>query len=158
PGLVPSAAAAGAPAARWLADVARLEAASVPAFVMLARDLIAQGAPAALVRAALRAADDEVRHARVMTALAPGHGAAPPAVVVAPTAPRDRAALALDNAVEGCVREAFAAVCAYHQAAAAPDPSLRDAFAAIAADETAHAALAFAIDAWLAPQLDAATR
>lgn len=158
PGLVAAAAPVGSPVAVWLAEVARLEAASVPAFVLVARDLVALGAPPALVAAAVRAADDEVRHARVMTALARAHGAEPAAAVVVPAAPRDAYALALDNAIEGCVREAFAALCATHQAAAVRDPVLRDAFAMIARDETDHAALAFAIDGWLATRLDGAAR
>lgn len=158
PGLLPAKAREGSPVGVWLAEVARMEAASVPAFVLLARDLIAVGAPAAMVRAAIAAAEDEVRHAQVMTALARRHGVEPGAVELVATAPRGLHALALDNAVEGCVREAFAALCATHQAAAARDAGLRDAFARIAIDETRHAALAFAIDAWIAPRLDAAVR
>src|SRR5207244_2173225 len=122
-----------------------LEAASVPAFLLLARDLVVHGAPPALVQAALVAADDEVRHAATMAVLARAHGATPPAVELTPTPVRELRALALDNAIEGCVREAFAAACAAHQAGAAADPALRTALAAIAVDEARHAALAFAL-------------
>lgn len=138
---------------RWLAAAAHLEAASVPAFVLLARDLVAHDAPPALVRAALAAADDEVRHARVMTALARARGVEPPAVELAATGVRDLRALALDNAIEGCVREAFAARCAAHQARTATEPTLRRALGAIAVDEARHAALADAIDAWVSARL-----
>lgn len=60
---------------QWLAAQAHLEAASVPAFLRLARELRTHAAPAALVRAAMAAAGDERRHARVMTTLARRHGA-----------------------------------------------------------------------------------
>ena len=77
PGLRAAARVDGGAVGRWLATAADLEAASVPAFVQLARELIAHDAPAALVHAALAAADDEVRHAAAMTALARAHGAEP---------------------------------------------------------------------------------
>ncbi len=158
PGLRPATIAARADVGRWLAAAAHLEAASVPAFVLLARDLIVHRAPPALIQAALVAADDEVRHARVMTALARAHGAEPPAVALTATGIRELRALALDNAIEGCVREAFAARCAAHQARAAHDPALRTALAAIAIDEARHAALAVALDAWLSSRVGVDTR
>lgn len=66
--------------------------------------------------------------------------------------------LALENAVEGCVREAYGAVVAAHQGARAADPEVRAAFARIAADEAEHAELSFDIDAWLMPLLTADER
>jgi hypothetical protein len=138
----------------WLAQAAWLEAASIHAFVRLARELAAHRAPRSLIARALAAADDEVRHTTMMTALARRHGATVPVPVVAPPTPRSLEALALENMVEGCVRETWAAVIALWQAGAAPDPGLRATFAAIAGDEVRHAALAWAIDAWVRPQLD----
>ena len=44
----------GSSAGRWLAEAAALEAASVPAFRRLARELAAHGAPARLVERARR--------------------------------------------------------------------------------------------------------
>ncbi len=158
PGLIAPTPTTGDPVAQWLAEVAHLEAASVPAFVQLATELVVHGAPPPLVAAALRAADDEVRHAWVMTALARAAGAEPPPVEQAATTVRDLPAIALDNAVEGCVREAFAAACAAHQAGAAHDPTLRAALAAIAVDEHRHAALSRAIDAWTSSRIGPATR
>jgi hypothetical protein len=144
--------------ATWLAGIAHLEAASIPAFLLLARDLERASAPASLIRASHAAAADEVRHARMISTLARAAGATLPAVTLAPTSPRSLLDLALDNATEGCVRESFAALLATHQAAHAADPLLRRAFAVIAVDETRHAALAFAVDAWLAPRLTVAER
>ncbi|HXI59093.1 MAG TPA: hypothetical protein VNO55_23660, partial [Polyangia bacterium] len=68
-GLVPCGRAAGdADIGRWLAQVAALEAASVPAFGRLASELDAHGAPGHLVRAARAAQIDETRHYSLMAA------------------------------------------------------------------------------------------
>ncbi len=142
----------------WLARAAWLEAASIHAFVALAAELEGHAAPAGLVRWALASAADEVRHTTMMTRLALANGARPPAPVVAPIAPRSLVALAIENAIEGCVRETWGAALAAWQAHTARDPAVRAIFAAIAADELRHAALAWAIDRWLAPRLDAADR
>ena len=96
----------------WLAHLAWLEAASVHAFRKLGEELESMKAPRRLVRGAKRAAKDEVRHARVVARLARKHGGKPARVRVAGTAPRSRAAFARENAVEGCVREAFGALVA----------------------------------------------
>ncbi|MCY1069188.1 hypothetical protein OV090_30895 [Nannocystis sp. RBIL2] len=64
-------------------------------------------------------------------------------------------AVALHNAVEGCVSEAFAAALAAHQARHAGSPELRAVFAAIAADELRHGQLAWDLHTWLFGQLPA---
>ncbi|WP_257457009.1 hypothetical protein [Archangium lipolyticum] len=140
------------------ASMAHLEAASVPAFERLARELEAQGAPARLVRAARRAAADEVRHARAMGTLAERHGAPVPAVEVEPFQPRSLERLALENAVEGCVRETFGALLAGWQARCAGDARVRQSLAHIAPDELRHAELSWEIDAWVLSRLDEAAR
>lgn len=138
-----------------LAELAELEAASIPAFARLARELEAHGAPGALVRRAEAARDDEVRHARVMTALAQRYGRTPRAVEVPALPCRTLDAIAYENAVEGCVREAYGALVATFMAARAR-PALRRVFRAIARDERRHAELAEDIDAWIRGRLDAA--
>ncbi len=140
-----------------LAAMAELEAASVPAFERLARELAAWGAPPELVDRARNAMRDEVRHARVMTVLATRHGHTPRAIVVPPLPCRALAAIALENAIEGCVREAYGALVATYQAQRA-SAELRRAFRVIAADERRHAALAEDIHAWILDQLDASSR
>jgi hypothetical protein len=108
--------------------------------------------------AAVRAASDERRHARVTAALARSFGAEP----LVPRPHRATRAtlevLATENAVEGCVRESMGALVAAHQAAHATDPRLARAMRQIARDEVRHAALAWAIDAWAMPRLDGAAR
>lgn len=146
------------PIARWFAEVAHLEAASVPAFERLAAELREHHAPAELIAAALRAAVDEARHADRLGAIATRLGGRPSPVELAPPHPRSLVALALENAVEGCVGETWAALLAAHQARAAEDPEIRACMAEVAADEAAHADLAWAIDAWIAPRLSAAER
>ena len=144
---------------RFFATASHLEAASVVAFEGLAGDLRRLGAPAELVRAARRSAEDEVRHARETARLARRHGAEPPALRVVPgRRVRSMAAVAVENAVEGCVRETFGALVAAWQAAHAEDPRIARTMACIAADETRHAALAWAIARWMEPRLDARSR
>ena len=152
------AAAGTAGAGALFAEVAQLELASVPAFERLARELRAHGAPTSLPAEALRARADERRHARVVGALARRFGARVPRAGVPERDVRALEAVAIDNAVEGCVREAYGALVATHQARRATDPAVRRAMAAIAADETRHAALSYAVDEWARCRLGAAAR
>lgn len=142
----------------WLARIAHDEAASVHAFRALAHELAMLGAPARLLAQIEAAAIDEVRHAAVMSSLARSRGAepVPPACVSLPA--RSLLEIAIENAVEGCVHETWAALSAAHQARRAAVPSIRAVFAGIADDEARHAELAWTIDAWLLDQLDAADR
>ncbi len=140
-----------------LAAMAELEAASVPAFERLSRELAAHGAPAALVRRARAAMRDEVRHARAMTRLAARYRSTPRAIDVPDLPIRTLDAIARENVIEGCVREAYGALVATYQAETAA-PELRAAFRAIAADERRHAALAEDVDAWILRRLDGAAR
>lgn len=141
-----------------LAEAAWFEAASVHAFVGLARELARHGAPTSLRRDAQRAALDEVHHARLMTDVARARGAVPPPARV--TAPRRRSleALAIENATEGVVGETWSALLAYWQARHAPDPGLRSVYARIADNELRHAELAREVDAWCQPRLRPAAR
>jgi hypothetical protein len=146
------------PVAEYFAACAHLEAASVPAFERLSRELAHLGAPASLVRLCRRAAADERRHALVMRRLARARGAEPPPVELARVPLRGAAALALDNAVEGCVRETFGAAVGFYQARHASDPGVRGALAGIAKDEVRHAALAWKIAGWIEPRLSSRER
>jgi hypothetical protein len=138
-----------------LRNAAYLEAASVIAFEHLARDLAFHEAPFHLVRAALRAADDERRHTEMVHALAVGPRPEPNAT---PWRARSLVDIAIENAVEGCVGEAWGALVALAQARDARSADVRTAFAAIASDEIDHAALAHEIHAWIGPLLTAEER
>lgn len=146
---------------RRFAAAAALERASVVAFRELAADLANAGAPTALVDQARRAERDERRHARAMSALARRHGQRAlrvPARARRTSARPSLLELALHNAVEGWVGEAFGALLALHQAEASVDPTVSRALAPIARDEIRHAALALRVHAWLAPRLTADER
>ncbi len=156
-GLLPRKGAPGEEAvARWIATMAHLEAASVPAFERLALELGAHGAPLSLVREAERAAQDEIRHTRLFTGLASKHGARLEAPVCADVdqAPRSLEAIAIENAVEGCVRETFGALLAEWQGRTALDGDLRSASREVAVDEARHAELAWAVARWVDGLLD----
>jgi hypothetical protein len=142
----------------YLASLAFEEQASIVAFERLRAELEAMGAPPELVAAAGRAAADEVRHARAMTRAAATRGGAVPKLRVRPVRPRSPAAIAAENAAEGCVRETYGALVLRWQAAHAGDARLAKAFERIAADESRHAALSWAVAAWIEPRLDAGDR
>ncbi len=142
-----------------LAHTAWLEAVSVHAFERLERELAAHGAPPALRRDARRARRDEVRHTAMTTRLARRRGVTP-AVPDRPSTMRVRplVELAVENAVEGCVRETYGALLAFVEALSSPDPSLRRSMRAIAEDECRHAELAWSVHAWALPRLRPAER
>lgn len=154
----PALTAASSPLGAWMAMCAHLEEASIAAFDILAAELAAHGSPRALIAASRAAVRDERRHARVMSRLAAQHGAVAPRPRVTHGPIRDLETIARENAIEGCTRETYAALVATRQALTAADPEIRAAMARIARDETRHASLAFAVDAWAATQLAPAAR
>ena len=143
---------------RYLASVAYLEAASVHAFERLTRELTMHGAPPSLREASRRAEHDERRHAATMRELAARHGVAVPPVKSGPRGVRSLEGIAVENAVEGCVRETFGAAAAIIQARRAADPDVRRAMSSIARDETRHATLAWDLTRWLDTRLRAGAR
>ena len=148
----------GCAVGKYFASMAHLEAASVHAFRSMARELRAHGAPRGLIAQARRAARDEIRHARLTRAMARAHGGVAAPVKVTPPTARSLEAIAVENAVEGCVRETFGALLASWQARAAGDAEVRTMMASIAEDEARHADLAWALDAWTRSKLDRAAR
>jgi hypothetical protein len=142
-----------------LAELARLEAASVTAFRILARELRDHRAPKYLVMASERAAHEEIGHARMVGTLARRYGEAPRAAVLAPAPPtRHLEEIALENAVEGCARETFGAVLAQWQARHATDPAVRRAMAVIGVEEAGHAELAWKVTEWAEQRLPRGSR
>ena len=138
----------------FFGHMAHLEAAAVPAFERLARELAAHGAPKRLIAAARRSARDEVRHAAAVARLARRFGGTVPPLVVEELPIRSLEAIATENAAEGCVRETFGALVATYQANAARDPQIAKVMRGIARDETRHAQLSWEIASWAARQLD----
>ena len=141
----------------FFAGCAHMETASIYAFLELARQLEAWGAPADLVARCKDAAADEVEHARIFRSLAIQEGCEPPAAHQE-AAPEDLLSVALHNATEGCVNETWAALVALYQARHADDPALREMYAGLAEDETRHGQLAWDLHDWFLTRLEPADR
>jgi hypothetical protein len=141
-----------------LARMAHLEAAGVIAFERLAVELAAHGAPQSLIGQATGAAEDERRHAHSIADLAWARGGEPVAVETLPFTARSLFEMALENAVEGCIRETYGALVGAYQATRARDLDLRLAMRTIAPEEARHAALAHAVHLWALEQLSETER
>jgi hypothetical protein len=153
---VPAARADAGVLAAYFERAAFLEAASVRAFLLLHEALVTFGAPEALLAATRRASTDEAVHLRMTARLARRFGGrAPPGARAACTATAHTSLdeLMRENAVEGCVRETYGALVAWHQARNARDPVVRSTMETIASDETRHAALSWSIFRWAAVRL-----
>ncbi len=155
-GFVLGPAVTSSPVGEWLSAVAALERASVDAFQILRRELRHHGAPVTLIAESYGAEADEVRHARVMAALAEREGGRVEEVKVARGPIRSLEAIATENAIEGCVRETYGALVAGWQAKHASRGDIRRIMQRIAFDETEHATLAHRVHEWLMTQLDPA--
>ena len=148
----------------------RTEYASVAAFSRLSLDLLALGAPPALVAAAQRDALDEIRHAELSFALARSIDG----VAVSPgafTAVRDTkplagprevllARLAVDSLVDGALHEGVSARVIAQLGRRSEVAGIRSLLKELAADEGRHAAHGWEVVAWCvseggAPVLDA---
>jgi hypothetical protein len=141
------------PLGDYYASVAHLEGAAVLAFEVMVRELERFAAPRELQLRAQQARADEERHYQLMAAFAQREGGVVPQVRAAGQGERSLLAAALENAVEGCVREAWGALSAHYQAATATDPEARQLWNEIASDESEHAELSFALHDWLMTQL-----
>jgi hypothetical protein len=144
----------GALASGWLDD-ARAELASVPAFLRLAAELRAAGAPAGLRARALEAASDEQGHAAAAFALAARWAGGAFAVAPLHAAARfDRPSpeavtqLAFEAWQDGCLGEGTAALCARRGLASVRDAQAACALARIAPDEARHAELSWDVLDW----------
>jgi hypothetical protein len=130
-------------AQRWAED-ARAEAASVPAFLRLARELAAHGADELAARARF-AAREEARHARACLAVAESESGLGFALSSAPLpAARepDLTTLAVESVIEGYVGEGEAAALARSRLRSERAALARRALTLIAREEQAHAELA----------------
>lgn len=137
--------------ARSWADDALAEHASIAEFGRVALQLLALGAPPALIADTHRAALDEVEHARCSFAIAARLGGEPlgPGPLDAALAPLEPAALTAATVAGGCLGETAAAVIAAVERDACEVPAIRAVLARIATDEARHASLAWRTAAWL---------
>ena len=138
--------------ARAWAEDAQAEAASVPAFLLLAQELMLLGAPMSLVDAALDAAEDEIRHAQSCAAIASqlcGALVVPRIPVTPRRKPLGRAdsliRLAVESWLDGCLNEGGASARAAEAAYSAEKPSMRNVLSGVATDEARHAKLGWEV-------------
>ncbi len=138
-------------ATHWQA-AARMEHASIAAFARFALELLALGAPAALMEQTTSALADEQRHATTCFALASAFAGAPTGPAALPVggclAAVDLESVTLTTFLEGCIGETIAAVEARELALTATDAVLRATLAGIAEDEARHALLAWGFLKW----------
>lgn len=137
----------------YFANQARLESAAVTAFRVLRRELASHGAPRRLLRRVSESARDEVRHVRTAQRLARRYRATSLRPVVRPQPPRALLAIAVENMVEGCVRETYGALVGMWQAGHAQEREVACALARITRDEVRHAELSHQVARWLWPRL-----
>jgi hypothetical protein len=136
----------------------KTEHASVAAFAKLTLDLMALGAPPALIAAANQDALDEIRHAELCFSLASaldGQRLSPspfPQAQRVATLPRSRslalAKLAVDSLVDGALHEGVSARIIARLAPRCGVPAIRAGLKTIAADEGRHAAHGWAVVRW----------
>ncbi len=144
----------------YFAERFELEVATHHAYVILCAELDALDAPKPLVESVERAVVEEREHIEWMRRLASRFAGVPvqddfggPA-----SRPRSLSEIAVENMVEGCVRESFAAVIAGWQASHAKDHEVVEKLRNYAMRKTGHARLAWSIHRWSAKQLDELSR
>ena len=146
-------------ATRQAADIwegrAQSEWASVPAFIEVAEQLQAVGAPASLVRRALDAAVDERHHAILAAGMSSKIGGGTLDLGNPKTsyrAPEQGEAglirLAVESWLDGCLGEGTAARTAFNESQGTDDPILGQVLSEIACDEAYHAGLAWDVLVW----------
>jgi hypothetical protein len=130
----------------------QLEHASIAAFARFSLQLLALGAPPALVEACTRALSDETAHTRLCFHLASayaGHAIGPGRLDVGGSLEQTSLVEVVELVIaEGCFGETGAALEALEAADAATDPVIVAAYRQIAADEQRHAELAFQFVRW----------
>lgn len=144
-------------AAQWREN-GRTEHASVAAFARVSLDLMALGAPAALLAAASADAADEVRHtefcfslARAIDGREESPGAFPDAAKVGARSSSRRvalASLAVDSLIDGALHEGVSARVVAKLAKRCETPAIREVLKEIAADEGRHAAHGWDVVEW----------
>lgn len=138
---------------QYLADMTAMETAAITSFYYLSRELEAYKAPAELIARARQAVLEETRHSEIAALLAASFDAEMPDVSVDEFCLRSLYEIALENAVEGCVNETFAAACGLWQSEYAQLDVFRQVIGHITEEEIGHAALSWEIHQWIMSQL-----
>ena len=141
------------PVAIWSARAYHAEASSVAAFLQIRTELDAFGAPQELIDRCLKAACDEVAHAKAMRQICLQHGGSLSKLEFGSLPSRSIFEFAIDNIEEGCVGEAYAAMCVLFQSQQLPPSDTKKLLQKIAEDELKHVELAYDIHTWCCSQL-----
>ncbi len=133
------------------------EGVAVKAFERLALELKAYDAPLFLMDAIDTAIQDEKRHFQLFQDLAGSLGITQISVdfEIDRYAVRTLLEIGIENAIEGCVGESFAALENLYQSECAQEMKIRVLHQQIVEDEIAHAELSWAIHDWILKQLPA---
>ncbi len=142
----------------YFSNMAAMETAAITAFRYLVRELEAYQAPDELVQMARLAVDEEIDHAEMAGLLSEAYRTPVPEVKVDDFQLRSLFKIALENAVEGCVNETFAAACGIWQHEHAEHEVFRAVMGRVAEEESGHADLSWKIHRWVMPQLSEAER
>ncbi len=137
----------------YFANMAMMEKAAITAFQYLVRELEAYEAPQELIELARKAIAEEARHTKMASNLSKGYNTEIPEFIVNEFQLRSLFEIALENAVEGCVNESFAATCGLWQHAHAEHDVFREVIGHITEEEIGHGALSWSIHEWIMPQL-----
>jgi hypothetical protein len=142
--------------ARHWTKLGQMEHASIAAFARFQLQLLALGAPPALVEQCTQALADETGHTKLCFGLASayaGHAIGPGPLDVSHSLEETSLVSVVDLVlVEGCFGETSAALEALESAETAVDPVIRGAYVRIAQDEQRHAELAFRFVKWALEQ------
>jgi len=138
-------------AERW-SDQARAEQASVASFSLVTLQLLANGAPASLVRQSMRSGEQEIRHAQLSYSLASAYSGKqlspgkfePHSLHIEPNLTQ----LAVETFQHGCLVEMAATLRAARQLADEKDAVVVQVLKEIVLDEATHAALAWKTVQW----------
>ena len=144
--------------AQWSANAYHAEASSVAAFLQIRQELASFGAPQELLDRCLKAACDEVAHARVMGKICLENNGTLSTLSFDTTPERSLLDFAIDNIQEGCVGEAYAAFCALYQSQSLSPSPFQKILQNIARDELQHVELAYDIHQWCCTQLSQVER
>jgi len=146
-------------ASRVWENRAQTEWASVPAFLEVAEQLQALGAPASLIHRAFEAASDEKRHAILAAGMSAKIGGGELELGNPKTSHRiplpgqaGLTRLAVESWIDGCLGEGTAARTAFSEAEQTSDPILQQTLSQIAQDEAHHAGLAWDVMEWATDQ------
>lgn len=145
------------PTAAFYSTALELELVSIAAFKIMHLELSAYGAPSSILARIAEAEVVKRQHTSLLRGIVREVGGIDSGIEVSVDRPlRSLEDIAIENVVEGCVRESFGARVAAVQAERVLDPRHKKVFATIASDELNHAELAWAVHDWIRPYLGAA--